>query len=116
LLQGREPARDAEVQRLREELSIDAPTAILLERLAEEDLPGPIAPGRLVSGRYHVLRLLGRGTAGRAFLARDATLDRDVVLKEILSGEEGADAEALREARAAGSLRHPHIVTVYDVF
>jgi len=53
------------------------------------------------------------------YLARQSDLQRDVALKE-LSLFEGADPALarrfLREARLAGSLGHPNIVTVYDYF
>jgi serine/threonine-protein kinase len=54
---------------------------------------------------------------GEIYLARDPDLDRDVALKVLPPGDEGEDA-ALRlrhEARAAAALRHPNIVTVYEV-
>ncbi len=68
-------------------------------------------------GRYRVLRELGRGAMGAVFLARDLQLDRDVALK-VPSTAAGADADLaerfLREARAAATLRHPHLCPVYD--
>ncbi len=113
LRRGRDPARDADVQRLREDLGIDEPTAALLERVAESAEAGPLAVGQTVLGRYKVESLLGRGGGGRAFLARDALLQRDVALKEV----PGADAaeRGVQEARAAGALHHPNVVTVHDV-
>ena len=112
--EGRILSRDPRLQRLREELGIDAPTAALLERLAEESSAGALAPGQLVQGRYHVHRLLGSGGFGQAFLARDETLGRDVVLKAIPTGGPGAE-DAAREARLAGAISHPNVVTVHDV-
>src|SRR5581483_9746377 len=47
LRRGRDPARDADVQRLREDLGIDEPTAALLERVAEPAEAGPLAVGAL---------------------------------------------------------------------
>jgi serine/threonine protein kinase len=69
--------------------------------------------------RYEVVRELGRGANAVVYLARHATLNRLVALKE-LTKLEVADDEAskrfLREAQLAGSLTHPNIVTVYDYF
>jgi serine/threonine protein kinase len=74
------------------------------------------------SPRYKILRPLGRGAYGVVFLAHDNNLDRDIALK-VLDIPEGSDEEDTqrhidmfqREARAAASLLHPNIVTVYDI-
>jgi Protein kinase domain len=70
-------------------------------------------------GRYEIVREIGRGGMSTVYLARQSDLQRDVALKE-LSQFEGADPALarrfLREARLAGSLDHPNIVTVYDYF
>jgi serine/threonine protein kinase len=54
---------------------------------------------------------------GFVYLARDPTLDREVALKiprpEVVATPE-LRARFLREARAAASLDHPHLVTVYE--
>jgi hypothetical protein len=73
--------------------------------------PGDVLPGAIVAGRYHVLRELGRGNTGRAFLARDEGLRREVALKVLAEG----DTRGLREARIAGSVSHPHVVAVFDI-
>jgi serine/threonine protein kinase len=69
-------------------------------------------------GKYVIERVLGRGGMGTVYLARDPGLDRHVAVKTLTLGP--ADAAEprlrfLREAQAAGGLRHPNIVTVYDV-
>lgn len=112
--EGRDVRADAELARLRAELAIGSAEALILERVAEEVSSGPLVAGQRVGGRYLVRRLIGRGGAGRVFLARDETLDRDVVLKEVLH-DDPDDEAALREARAAGGLQHPNVVVVYDV-
>src|SRR5439155_21295139 len=67
---------------------------------------------------YQVSSLLGRGGMGEVYRARDRRLERDVALK-ILPIAYSTDAERLRrfeqEARTAGKLNHPNILTVYDV-
>src|SRR3954470_8714043 len=70
-------------------------------------------------GRYKVLGELGRGAMGIVYKAEDPNLDRVVALKTILLSD---DAEGRKdyhkrfflEAKAAGKLTHPHIVTTYD--
>jgi serine/threonine-protein kinase len=70
-------------------------------------------------GRYKIVGELGRGAMGVVYKAEDPNLDRVVALKTILLSD---DAEGRRdyhkrfflEAKAAGKLTHPHIVTTYD--
>ncbi len=71
-------------------------------------------------GRYQVLRELGRGAMGIVYLAHDLELDRKVAVKMIsLQGEDHErdiqESRFRQEARAAGGLSHPSIITVYDV-
>jgi eukaryotic-like serine/threonine-protein kinase len=67
-------------------------------------------------GRYQVQRLVGRGGMGEVFLAHDPVLDREVAVKLISSDLETKRSQErlVREARAAGRLRHPNIVTIFD--
>ncbi len=70
-------------------------------------------------GRYKVLSELGRGAMGVVYKAEDPNLDRIVALKTIAL-EKDAEGRAeyhkrfFLEAKAAGKLTHPHIVTTYD--
>jgi len=68
-------------------------------------------------GRYRVLETLGHGGMARVYRAYHPQLDRYVAIK-ILRSDLVDDAEFLarfqREARAVASLRHPHIVRVFD--
>ena len=77
---------------------------------------------KLIAGRYRLLEPVGTGGMGRVWLARDEMLDRDVAVKEFVPPDWMNDEEqtrlrdrTLREARSAGRLNHPHVVTVYDV-
>ena len=69
-------------------------------------------------GRYLIGERLGRGGMATVFRAHDPDIGRDVALK-FLHATLCEDAEYhtrfLREARAAGGLSHPNIVTVHDV-
>ena len=70
-------------------------------------------------GRYEILDELGRGAMGVVYKARDPIIDRVVALKTIdfaLTGAAAASFEErfFQEARAAGRLNHPNIVTIYD--
>jgi serine/threonine protein kinase len=74
------------------------------------------APQRTV-GRYELIRELGRGGMAVVHLARQPELDRFVAIKELASfyAADAAMADRfLKEARLAGSLSHPNIVTVFD--
>ncbi|MBI2923102.1 MAG: tetratricopeptide repeat protein [Planctomycetes bacterium] len=70
-------------------------------------------------GRYLLRRELGRGGMGIVYEAWDPVLGRAVALKMLSGNGRDLDATAverlLREARAAGKLRHPAIVAVHDV-
>ena len=68
-------------------------------------------------GRYHVERLIAHGGMGSIYLARDPAIDRLVVIKLLKEGFDDAAARErfAREARAAGRLHHPNIVTIFDV-
>jgi len=73
-------------------------------------------------GRYEIVEELGRGAMGVVYKASDPTIGRLVALK-VLSLEDsaeqgvpGAQEIFMREARAAGRLAHPSIVTIHDAF
>ncbi|HSD43194.1 MAG TPA: protein kinase [Burkholderiales bacterium] len=70
-------------------------------------------------GRYEVLGELGRGAMGVVYKARDPIIDRVVAVKTIDSGRSGEAAASFterffQEARSAGRLNHPNIVTIHD--
>jgi serine/threonine-protein kinase len=70
-------------------------------------------------GRYRILGELGRGAMGVVYKAEDPALDRVVALKTIRLGDEAEgrkeyERRFLQEAKAAGKLTHPNIVTIFD--
>ncbi|MFI6844837.1 protein kinase [Kitasatospora sp. NPDC050467] len=73
--------------------------------------------GEVLDGRYRLDRKLGAGGFGVVWTAYDSNIGRPVAVK-VLSEEKASDEEAverfIREARTAGSLSNPHIVTLYD--
>ncbi len=88
--------------------------------------PPPILPK--IAG-FELIRELGRGAMGVVYLARDERIGRQVAIKtiDIASLQEPSAAKSshpahenleralLEEARTAGNLNHPHIVTIYQV-
>jgi serine/threonine protein kinase len=73
-----------------------------------------------IVGRYELLDPIGHGGMAVVYLARQIDLDRQVALKELRmfqSPDDPALAERfLREARMAGRMGHPNIVTVHEYF
>ena len=72
-------------------------------------------------GRYLVTKKLGRGGMGVVYLAQDPFIDRLVAIKVTLASSpkdpekfERFQQVFFNEARAAGKLMHPNIVSVYD--
>jgi len=69
-------------------------------------------------GPYEIVSPLGAGGMGEVYLARDSRLDRRVAIK-ILPAELASHPERRqrfeREARAVGSLNHPHICVLHDI-
>ncbi len=69
-------------------------------------------------GRYEIVREVGRGAMGVVFKARDPFIGRSVAVKTITAGvAENPDLlqRFYREARSAGLLQHPNIVTIYEL-
>jgi len=71
-------------------------------------------------GRYKILGELGRGAMGAVYRAVDPLIEREVAIKTLLPNlptevMDEVRERFIREARSAGRLNHPNIVTVFDV-
>lgn len=73
--------------------------------------------GRVIAGRYRILRHLARGGMANVYLAEDERLERQVALKIIsphLAADQRFRSKFVREARVAAKLNHPNLVNVFD--
>src|SRR5262245_13779834 len=81
------------------------------------DTRGALTPG-VQLGPYEVLNPIGAGSMGEVYRAQDGRLGRKVAIK-VLPLVFAVDPDRVRrfeqEARAAGLLNHPNIVTIYDI-
>ena len=78
--------------------------------------PGTFVLMRL--GKFEILRLLAQGSMGEVYVGRDPMLGREVAIKVIHTASgmsPGARERFATEARAAGVLNHPNIVTVHEL-
>jgi predicted Ser/Thr protein kinase len=78
---------------------------------------GPAAPAAQTLGKYRLDRILGSGGMGIVWAAFDPDLERAVAIKLLHSesSEPTLRSRLLREARAMARLKHPNVVTVYEV-
>src|SRR3712207_3343396 len=81
--------------------------------------PVRTSPAIIRVGRFRILHELGRGTVGSVYLGHDPVIDRSVAIKTFnprLTAAEKKQYEQqfINEARAAGRLSHPSIVTIFD--
>ena len=75
-------------------------------------------PGVRMVGRYEIIEKIGEGAMAAVYRAYDPSIDRPLAIKFLhanLSADPEYRSRFLREARAAGMLSHPNIVTVFDV-
>jgi tRNA A-37 threonylcarbamoyl transferase component Bud32 len=70
---------------------------------------------RVLAGKFEVARRIGSGGMGVVYLARDASLGRDVALKTLPAHGGGAVVRLRDEARAMAALNHPALATLYGV-
>ena len=93
--------------------------AFLAERAHRAEKSSPAGKGPLLAGRYLVERLLGSGGMGRVYLAHDRLNARAVAVKVVAAPVDDRAREGyarfVREARIVAALRHPNIVSVYEL-
>jgi len=73
---------------------------------------------RALGDDYELLEEIGAGGFGRVYRARDLGLERDVAIKVLhpsLTADPGVMERFRREAQLAAQLRHPNIVSIYDI-
>ena len=95
------------------------PAAAFADTIAGEPDPAPAIPTIGHIGRYALKHQLGEGGIGTVYAAHDPLLSRLIAVKtlhvEVLESERVSfNTLFLNEAKAAGGLSHPHIVTVFD--
>ena len=73
----------------------------------------PSVPARI--GPYEIVRRLSQGGMGVLYLGKDPRIGRSVAIKVLHVHSDEVRVRFLREARTAGGLQHPNIVTIYDV-
>jgi len=88
-----------------------------MTRLQSGDSNMGLQPGTRL-GPYEIIAPIGAGGMGEVYRARDPRLNREVAIKVLPGdrlGDEGRRQRFLREARAAATLTHPHIVTIHEI-
>ena len=91
-------------------------------RVVRPETGGPLTAGQVINGRYHVIRLLGKGGMGAVYHAWDEELGVGVALKVILPSV-GDDSEALEEMERrfkkelllARQITHRNVVRIHDI-
>jgi serine/threonine-protein kinase len=79
---------------------------------------GRFTAGAILSGRYRIVGLLGKGGMGEVYRADDLTLDHPVALKFLpqhLAAEPARLDRFLGEVRIARQIAHPNVCRVYDI-
>ena len=79
-----------------------------------------LATPRMTLGRYEIVGEIARGAMGVVYKARDPLIDRVVAIKTVNIGQSNAETDTyerrfFREAKSAGRLNHPNVVTIHDV-
>ena len=66
-------------------------------------------------GRYEIVKAIGHGGMGALYLAWDAKLERQIAIKVLKEDDPDLRERFAREAKSAARLRHPHIVTIFEL-
>ncbi len=95
-----------------------APAGDLPSPRQQDQTPPRFQAGDLVSGRYRIVSLLGRGGMGEVYRADDLKLIRPVALKFLIGAGRAAPARLTKfytEARLASGVTHRNVCRVYDL-
>ena len=86
------------------------------ETQAESVAEGTLTAGGTIGG-YELRDVLGQGGMGVVWSAHDASLDRTIAIKVLRRADASPELRTrlLREARAMAKLKHPNVLTVYEV-
>jgi serine/threonine-protein kinase len=93
----------------------DRPPPMSGQRSAAPSVPGELAPGMIVAGKYRLDHIVGEGGLGVVWAATHTLTQKPVALKLTKFRFPELDKRFLREARVSGILNHPNIVDVHDV-
>ena len=66
-------------------------------------------------GRYSIVEVIGHGGMGALYLAWDSKLERQLAIKVLKEDIDELRERFAREAKSAARLRHPHIVTIFEL-
>jgi eukaryotic-like serine/threonine-protein kinase len=78
----------------------------------------PARPLPRTIGRYEIVGRLGKGAMGVVYSAHDSMMERSVAIKVMMADLEDdpeTSSRFYREARSAGQLVHPNIITIFDM-
>ncbi len=113
---GPQPVQEALDSKLSETVSVQANASVEAPALGSTASAEPWVGKTL--GKYQVLSVLGRGAMGIVLKARDPLIERDVAIKilaDYLANDATALGRFLAEARSAGKINHPNVVTIYEI-
>jgi len=113
--QGR--ARNTAAQASADRTIIDGNGTLTIPEKSWEDV-AELSPGTLVDGRYTIEEVIGRGGMGVVYRAKDNQTGTVLALKLIRAEHVSSDRAAqnlLAEGMTARNIRHPNVISVYDV-
>ena len=72
-------------------------------------------PGALIARKFRLTRQIGEGAMGEVWAATNESTGGEFALKFILKSTKDLRERLMREARAAGGIRHPNVIRMYEV-